>query len=502
MLIYTTAAIACNLALFPSTDGDEEPMLRAVKSACRYVEFGIRTAPNLGKGNGPINHFLEDLSCPPKSTLRTELWEGVSIEDPGVDGDEKLHTEVHEVLNEVYDQVIEGREDSPQVGDVFVRTPPRVISKEEEEANREAEEADREAEEAETKAKKAQRAAQKAAKLAAKLAEQEVEEDGDEPQELVTEPNRGPNKGLAKKPLRLARKDPTIKRSTAAPKDSATKRATVATTDRVKKPVRRTAKPAQQQTVKEAGEEKGDVEATKDASKKLVEVPKNPKSGAPIPLPSNPVKRSAKAFQQKTAQKAGEKKKGGEEDSDDVEVVGEKIVTTQVAGPSKAPAPKPVKRSSKATEQGNLDAGDEQIAGPSQAPAPKPALRLKLVSKRDDLKGADKEADDEVEVVGDNAAATDRAPKKGDKEAGEGATNVKQGKRKAAKEAGDEMEVVDVDNYTAAKDRAPKTVDKEAGEGASKVKQGKRKAGDMLPNGVCLFGTSADPPWTPKKVKR
>jgi len=34
------------------------------------------------------------------------------------------------------------------------------------------------------------------------------------------------------------------------------------------------------------------------------------------------------------------------------------------------------------------------------------------------------------------------------------------------------------------------------------VKQGKRKAGDMLPNGVCLFGTSADPPWTPKKVKR
>ncbi len=496
-------------------------MLQAVKSACRYVELGIRTAPNLGKGNGPINHFHEDLKYPLKSTLETDLWEGGSVEDLYKDPGEEVDREVHEVLDEVYDQVLEGREDSPQVGDLFVRTPPRVISKEEEEANREAEEADREAEEAETKAKKAQRAAQKAAKLAAKLAEQEkaqraaqkaaklaaklaeqeVEEDGDEPQELVTEPNRRPNKGLAKKPLRLARKDPTIKRSTAAPKDSATKRATVATTDLVKKPVRRTAKPAQQQTVKEAGEEKGDVEASKDASKKLVEVLKNPKLGAPIPLPSNPVKRSAKAFQQKTAQKAGEKK-AGEEDSDDVEVVGEKVVTTQVAGPSKAPAPKPVKRSSKATEQGNLDAGNEQIAGPSQAPAPKPALRLKLVSKRDDLKGADKEADDEVEVVGDNAAATDLAPKKGDKEAREGATNVKQGKRKAAKEAGDEMDVVDVDNYTAAKDRAPKTVDKEAGEGASKVKQGKRKAGDMLPNGVCLFGTSADPPWTPKKVKR
>ena len=490
MLIYTTAAIACNLALFPSTNGDKDPMLQAVKSACRYVELGIRTAPNLGKGNGPINHFHEDLKYPLKSTLETDLWEGGSVEDLYKDPGEEVDREVHEVLDEVYDQVLEGREDSPQVGDLFVRTPPRVISKEEEEANREAEEADREAEEAETKAKKAQRAAQKAAKLAAQeaaklaaqkaaklaaqlaaqLAEQEVEEDGDEPQELVTEPNRRPNKGLAKKPLRLARKNPTIKRPTAAPKDSATKRATVATTDLVKKPVRRTAKPAQQQTVKEAGEEKGDVEASKDASKKLVEVLKNPKSGAPIPLPSNPVKRSAKVFQQKTAQKAGEKK-DGEEDSDDVEVVGEKVVTTQ-------------------------------IAGPSQAPAPKPALRLKLVSKRDDLKGADKEADDEVEVVGDNAAATDLAPKKGDKEAGEGATNVKQGKRKAAKEAGDEMDVVDVDNYTAAKDRAPKTVDKEAGEGASKVKQGKRKAGDMLPNGVCLFGTSADPPWTPKKVKR
>jgi len=459
MLIYTTAAIACNLALFPSTDGDEEPMLRAVKSACRYVEFGIRTAPNLGKGNGPINHFLEDLSCPPKSTLRTELWEGVSIEDPGVDGDERLHTEVHEVLNEVYDQVVEGREDSPQVGDLFVRTPPREISKEEEEANREAEEADREAEEAEKKAKKAQRAAQKAAKLAAKLAEQEVEEDGDEPQELVTEPNRGPNKGLAKKPLRLARKDPTTKRATAAPKDSANKRATVATTDRVKKPVRRTAKPAQKQTVKEAGEEKGDVEASKDASKKVVEVPKKPNLGAPIPLPGNPAIRRAKVSQQKTSQKAREKKKGDEEDSDEIEVVGETVGTKQVGGPIKAPVLKPVKRSSKATEQENLDAGEEQVAGPSQAPAPKPAQKLRLFSKRNDLQGA-------------------------------------------GKEAGDEVEVVDVDDYTAAKDRTPENGNKEAGEGASKVKQGKRKAGDMLPNGVCLFGTSADPPWTPKKVKR
>lgn len=45
-----TAAIASNLAL-----GHDVP--RAVENACRYVERGIRTAPDLGKGSGPINHF-------------------------------------------------------------------------------------------------------------------------------------------------------------------------------------------------------------------------------------------------------------------------------------------------------------------------------------------------------------------------------------------------------------------------------------------------------------
>lgn len=29
----------------------------AVRSACRFVEVGIRTAPKLGSGNGPLNHF-------------------------------------------------------------------------------------------------------------------------------------------------------------------------------------------------------------------------------------------------------------------------------------------------------------------------------------------------------------------------------------------------------------------------------------------------------------
>lgn len=44
------AAIACNIA----KDSD---MLRAVRSASRYVEAGIRTSPDLGEGSGPLNHF-------------------------------------------------------------------------------------------------------------------------------------------------------------------------------------------------------------------------------------------------------------------------------------------------------------------------------------------------------------------------------------------------------------------------------------------------------------
>ena len=44
------AAIACNL-----TKGDG--ISKAVRSACRYVDAGIRTSVNLGKGSGPINHF-------------------------------------------------------------------------------------------------------------------------------------------------------------------------------------------------------------------------------------------------------------------------------------------------------------------------------------------------------------------------------------------------------------------------------------------------------------
>ncbi|CAG8955247.1 hypothetical protein HYFRA_00011229 [Hymenoscyphus fraxineus] len=51
------SAIASNLA-----NGME--MVRAVKSACRYVEAGIRTSVEMGKGNGPINHFHSVYSLP------------------------------------------------------------------------------------------------------------------------------------------------------------------------------------------------------------------------------------------------------------------------------------------------------------------------------------------------------------------------------------------------------------------------------------------------------
>ena len=44
------SAIACNLA-------KDDNVKKAVRSACRYVEAGIKTSPNLGKGSGPLNHF-------------------------------------------------------------------------------------------------------------------------------------------------------------------------------------------------------------------------------------------------------------------------------------------------------------------------------------------------------------------------------------------------------------------------------------------------------------
>jgi thiaminase II len=44
------SAVAANLA-------KGKPLQTAVREACRYVEAGIKTSFELGKGNGPINHF-------------------------------------------------------------------------------------------------------------------------------------------------------------------------------------------------------------------------------------------------------------------------------------------------------------------------------------------------------------------------------------------------------------------------------------------------------------
>ncbi|KAK4138159.1 hypothetical protein BT67DRAFT_437510 [Trichocladium antarcticum] len=51
------SAIASNLA-----KGMDMPA--AVRTACRYVEAGIRTAPGLGRGNGPLNHFHSVYTLP------------------------------------------------------------------------------------------------------------------------------------------------------------------------------------------------------------------------------------------------------------------------------------------------------------------------------------------------------------------------------------------------------------------------------------------------------
>jgi hypothetical protein len=52
-----SAAIASNLS-----KGIETP--KAVQSACRYIEAAIRTAPGLGKGHGPLNHFHSTYTLP------------------------------------------------------------------------------------------------------------------------------------------------------------------------------------------------------------------------------------------------------------------------------------------------------------------------------------------------------------------------------------------------------------------------------------------------------
>lgn len=51
------SAIAANIA----SDMD---VVRAIRGACRFVEAGIKTSVDLGKGSGPINHFHSLYSLP------------------------------------------------------------------------------------------------------------------------------------------------------------------------------------------------------------------------------------------------------------------------------------------------------------------------------------------------------------------------------------------------------------------------------------------------------
>ncbi|ESZ99322.1 phosphomethylpyrimidine kinase [Sclerotinia borealis F-4128] len=76
------SAIASNIA-------NGMPVVQAVRSACRYIEAGIRTAPNLGKGNGPINHFHSNYSLPFAPGRFVEYL----LERPDVKGAWRDHTE-------------------------------------------------------------------------------------------------------------------------------------------------------------------------------------------------------------------------------------------------------------------------------------------------------------------------------------------------------------------------------------------------------------------------
>lgn len=51
------SAIAANLARGLET-------VDAVRSACRYIEVAIRTAPGYGSGHGPLNHFHSTYTLP------------------------------------------------------------------------------------------------------------------------------------------------------------------------------------------------------------------------------------------------------------------------------------------------------------------------------------------------------------------------------------------------------------------------------------------------------
>jgi len=71
---FSVAAIASNLA-----NGSDIP--RAVKLACRYVEAAIKTAPVLGKGNGPLNHFHSTYTLQFSSWEISASWTSIRLTD-------------------------------------------------------------------------------------------------------------------------------------------------------------------------------------------------------------------------------------------------------------------------------------------------------------------------------------------------------------------------------------------------------------------------------------
>ncbi|KAK6610674.1 thiamine biosynthesis protein (thi-4) [Botrytis cinerea] len=79
---WPVTAIASNIA-------NGLPVVQAVRSACRYIEAGIRTAPDLGKGNGPINHFHSTYTLPFASGHFVEYL----LDRPDVKGAWRDHTE-------------------------------------------------------------------------------------------------------------------------------------------------------------------------------------------------------------------------------------------------------------------------------------------------------------------------------------------------------------------------------------------------------------------------
>ena len=60
-------------------------MRDAVEGAVRYVELGIRTGFDLGRGNGPINHFhslsVTRAPAPFPSTLKRSIYSKRMVDD-------------------------------------------------------------------------------------------------------------------------------------------------------------------------------------------------------------------------------------------------------------------------------------------------------------------------------------------------------------------------------------------------------------------------------------